>query len=73
MRASDWLAKNAPVEQMTWAFGLPQLIRHRLIGAGGWIERQGVTVFNLYRPPRARPGDPAKGRAVDRGRQENLP
>ena len=54
MRASDWLAKHAPVEQMTWAPGLPQLVRDKLISDGGWIERKGVTVFNLYRPPARR-------------------
>jgi Family of unknown function (DUF5906) len=60
IRASDWLARHAPVEQMTWAPGLPQLIRHRLISDGGWTERQNVTVFNLYRPPRPQSGDASK-------------
>ena len=49
--ASRWLDRNKPVEQMTWAPGLPTLIRNRLISEGGWIERNGVTCFNLYRPP----------------------
>ena len=44
--ASAWLAKHAPVEQMTWAPGLPQLVRDKLIGDGGWIDRKGVTVLN---------------------------
>jgi hypothetical protein len=48
---SAWLDVNAPAEQMTWAPGLPMLIRNRLISDGGWIERPGCTVFNLYRPP----------------------
>jgi hypothetical protein len=48
---SAWLDVNAAVEQMTWAPGLPMLIRNRLISDGGWIERHGCTVFNLYRPP----------------------
>lgn len=60
VRASEWLASNAPVEQMTWAPGLPQLIRDRLVSDGGWTERQGVTVLNLYRPPRPVQGDPAE-------------
>ena len=38
MSASGWLAKYAPVEQMTWALGLPQLVRDKLIGDGGWID-----------------------------------
>jgi hypothetical protein len=58
--ASEWLARNAPVEQMTWAPGLPQLVHDKLVSDGGWIERQGVTVLNLYRPPRPLQGDPAK-------------
>ena len=53
--------------------GLPQLIRHRLIGAGGWIERKGVTVFNLYRPPTPPTGDPAKAEPWIAHIQENLP
>ena len=58
--ASGWLAKHAPVEQMTWAPGLPQLVRDKLIGDGGWIDRKGATVFNLYRPPMIMLGDPSK-------------
>jgi hypothetical protein len=49
--ASAWLDRNKPVEQMTWAPGEPMLIQNRLISDGGWIERKGVTCFNLYRPP----------------------
>ena len=60
MRASAWLAKHAPVEQMTWAPGLPQLVRDKLISDGGWIDRKGVTVLNLYRPPTIELGDAAK-------------
>ena len=58
--ASTWLAKHAPVEQLTWCPGLPQLIRHRLVGAGGWIDHPDATVLNLYRPPRPSAGDAAK-------------
>jgi hypothetical protein len=58
--ASAWLAKLAPVEQVTWAPGLPQLIRHQLINAGGWIQRRNATVLNLYRPPNAQLGDASK-------------
>jgi hypothetical protein len=49
--ASAWLDANSPVEQMTWAPGEPMLIKDRLISEGGWIERSGCTVFNLYRLP----------------------
>jgi hypothetical protein len=58
--ASTWLDQNRPVEQMTWAPGLPMLIRGRLIADGGWIERSGVTCFNLYRAPTIEPGNPDK-------------
>jgi hypothetical protein len=51
IRPAAWVDSNAPVEQMTWAPGLPMLIRDRLISDGGWIERPGCAVFNLYRPP----------------------
>jgi hypothetical protein len=58
--ASAWLDQNQPVEQMTWCPGFPVLIRDRLVVDGGWIERTGVTCFNLYRPPRIKPGDKDK-------------
>jgi hypothetical protein len=32
------------------------LIGDRLVSEGGWIERTGVTCFNLYRPPTLEPG-----------------
>ena len=35
--ASAWLDRNRPVEQMTWAPGLPKVIRDRLISDSGWI------------------------------------
>jgi hypothetical protein len=57
VRASAWLASNRPVEQMTWAPGLPMLIENRLIADGGWIEHNGVRCFNLYRPPTLILGD----------------
>jgi hypothetical protein len=60
MPANAWLDQNKPVEQMTWAPGLPMLIRDRLIAEGGWIERDGVSCFNLYRPPAIKPGDATK-------------
>jgi hypothetical protein len=54
--ANAWIDKNASVEQMTWAPGLPMLITGRLISDGGWIKREGVTCFNLYRPPTLKHG-----------------
>jgi hypothetical protein len=60
MSASAWLDRNRPVEQTTWAPGLPMLIADRLIADGGWIARPKVTCFNLYRPPNITPGNAAQ-------------
>ena len=49
--ASTWLDQNQPVEQITWAPGLPLLIENRLISEGGWIVRNNVRCLNLYKPP----------------------
>jgi hypothetical protein len=49
--AAEWLDQNKPIVQMTWAPGLPMIIEGRLIADGGWIHRDGVSCFNLYRPP----------------------
>ena len=59
-KSSMWLDQNRAVEQMTWAPGQEMLIRDRLISEGGWIDRLGVTCFNLYLPPTIEPGDAAK-------------
>jgi hypothetical protein len=59
LSATTWLDKNKPVEQMTWAPGLPVTIEDRLILEGGWIDRLGVSCLNLYSPPRVEPGNPA--------------
>ena len=58
--ASVWLGKNKPVEQITWAPGLPAVIKDRLIAEGGWIERKGVACFNRYQPPAIEAGDADK-------------
>ena len=60
MKASAWLAKYRPIEQMTWAPGLPTLIKDRVVSDGGWTDRSGSDVFNLYRPPNIELGDAAK-------------
>jgi hypothetical protein len=68
--ASTWLDQNQSVEQMTWAPGHPMLIRGRLVSEGGWIERNGVSCFNLYRPPMIEPGDATQaGRWLDHVRK----
>jgi hypothetical protein len=58
--ASQWLAENKPVEQMTWAPGEPRIIHGKLISHGGWIPRDRHTVFNLYRPPLIASGNAAE-------------
>lgn len=55
VKASVWLARYRPVEQMTWAPGLPLLIKNQLMDDGGWIPHAGVTIFNRYRPPTLKP------------------
>jgi hypothetical protein len=60
MPASTWIDRHQPVEQMTWAPGEPMLIRNLLVSHGGWIERKGVSCFNLYRPPTLVPGNAAE-------------
>jgi hypothetical protein len=68
--ASAWLDQHKPVEQMTWAPGMPMLIRNRLISEGGWIERDGVSCFNLYRSPTIEPGNAAQAtRWLDHARR----
>jgi hypothetical protein len=58
--ANAWLDRKSPVEQMTWAPGDPMLIKDRLVANGGWVRRDGVTCFNLYRPPILKQGDASK-------------
>ena len=60
MPTSAWLAKQAPIEQITWAPGLPQIVRHQLTMEGGWFERKNATVLNLYRPPCVQLGDASR-------------
>ena len=54
--ANVWLDQNKPVEQMTWAPGLPTIIKDRLISDGGWIDRKKASCLNLYRPPTVKLG-----------------
>jgi hypothetical protein len=57
VKPSEWLDANRAVEQMTWAPGFPMIIGDRLVSDGGWIEREGASCLNLYRPATVRPGD----------------
>jgi hypothetical protein len=70
--ASSWLVTHAPVEQMTWAPGEPQIIKDRLMVVDGWITKKAAAAFNLYQPPPALPSwaDPAKAeRWLNHGRE----
>jgi hypothetical protein len=58
MPASRWIAANRAVEQVTWAPGSPRIIKDRLTIEGGWIDRAGAAVFNLYRESTIELGDP---------------
>jgi hypothetical protein len=61
IKASTWLDQNRSVVQMVWAPGSPMLIEGRVVAEGGWIDKPGATILNLYRPStatatRGRPG-----------------
>ena len=60
--ASHWLSSHAPVEQMTFAPGEPQIIRDKLMLESGWGAQLGAASFNIYLPPPPLPpgADPAK-------------
>lgn len=46
------------------------MVAGKLISDGGWIERQGVATFNLYRPPSITLGDAKKAKPwIDLGRK----
>jgi hypothetical protein len=52
---AQWLDDNRRVEQMTWAPGLPRLIKGKLIYDGGFIDQPDCAAFNLYMPPIIKP------------------
>ena len=60
IKASEWVDQHQPVEQMTWAPGLPMVVADKVMADGGWINRHGCNVFNLYRPPLVQAGDASK-------------
>jgi hypothetical protein len=59
-KPSVWLDRNRRIEQMTWMPGLPEIVRDKHVVDGGWFDRPGGKVLNLYRPPRINPGDSTK-------------
>jgi len=54
------ITRDNPVEQAVWCPGMPLFIPGRLSVSGSWIERNGVTSFNLYRAPQIKLGDASK-------------
>ncbi|MEP2736742.1 MAG: CHC2 zinc finger domain-containing protein [Erythrobacter sp.] len=56
-KPNAWLDENRAVEQVTWIPGKPQVIADKIVSDGGWIDRLGCNVFNLYRPPQELNGD----------------
>jgi hypothetical protein len=58
-KASEWLAVHRPVEQMTWAPGLPEMIENKVMADGGWIDHPGCNCFNTYRPAITQSGNAA--------------
>jgi hypothetical protein len=60
--ASNWLDEHDPVHQMTWSPGDPEIIEGRLLNQGGWVKREDLRAYNLYRPPTIALGDPEKAR-----------
>lgn len=56
VKPSVIIARDNPVEQMTWAPGEPRLIKDKLVVQGGWIKSPNATVFNHYKAPHIHPG-----------------
>ncbi len=55
----DWLDVHRHVEQMSWLPGRDKFVRDVMIADGGLIDRHGVSIYNIYRPPLAyEGGDP---------------
>lgn len=58
MAPAAWLDKNRAVEQMAWHPAEPMLIRDKVLQVSGWAHHPGASVFNLYRRPERKHGDP---------------
>jgi hypothetical protein len=55
-----WMARNRSVEKLVWAPGMPEFIHGKLAVDGGWVEKEGATSLNTFRPPNPKFGDPAQ-------------
>ena len=47
---AKWLTKNRAIHSMTWAPGLPTIIRDKLALKSGWQDKPGVNTLNKYEP-----------------------
>jgi hypothetical protein len=70
--ANTWLDQNQPVEQITWAPGLPMLIRDHLVDSGGWIEHVGVVCFKPVSAANRRARRPGECQPLDWPRSARL-
>jgi len=57
---SKELAMTRSVEKLVWAPGMPEFIRGKLAVDGGWVEKEGATSLNTFRPPSPNLGDPTQ-------------
>ena len=73
MSATEWLDEHQPIDQMTWAPGAPMVVRDKLVSNGGWLDRPGCAVFNLYIPPQIQPRQSGRRFNVDQSCSEDLP
>src|SRR5215831_7925118 len=56
--AQRYLDRHRAVSQMIWAPGHPQIVKDKHLIEGGWYAKPGAIVFNQYRQPEIKGGDP---------------
>lgn len=59
-KASTFIDRTQSVEQMTWMPGESELIKDKLVRQTGWVTHKGAQVYNLYRPPNLKLGNPSR-------------
>lgn len=57
MSPTEYIDKNRQIDQLTWDPEKPLVIRNQTVADGGYFERTGAAIFNLYRAPRIEPGN----------------